>query len=160
MMPLIRDFPFDAIITTNRHTLVSANAEPMIELCAPAARRSSTPRPTPAAPSPRARPNYNRYVYQEATDEMLAPVRAVEAVCARHGVPAGAAALQFSLRDPRVAATICGVSKPERVAQTLEWANYPIPDAVWADLGRHSPRHRRPRSHPRLHPVDDDTKRI
>ncbi|HSM40180.1 MAG TPA: aldo/keto reductase, partial [Afifellaceae bacterium] len=45
-----------------------------------------------------------------------------------------AAALQFSMRDPRITATICGVSKPERVAQTLEWASYPVPDAVWEEL--------------------------
>jgi D-threo-aldose 1-dehydrogenase len=49
-------------------------------------------------------------------------------------VPTGAAALQFSLRDPRIATTICGVSKPERVAQTLEWAEWPIPDAAWTEL--------------------------
>jgi D-threo-aldose 1-dehydrogenase len=30
--------------------------------------------------------------------------------------------------------SICGVSKPERVAQTLEWAQWPIPDVVWDEL--------------------------
>ncbi len=134
MMPLIRDFPFDAIITHNRHTLVSANAEAMIELCGARGTAVFNAAPYAGGALAKGTANYNRYVYQEATDEMLAPVRAVEAVCARHGVPAGAAALQFSLRDPRVAATICGVSKPERVAQTLEWAAYPIPDALWQDL--------------------------
>ncbi|MDH3452928.1 MAG: aldo/keto reductase, partial [Gammaproteobacteria bacterium] len=52
----------------------------------------------------------------------------------RHGVPPGAAALQFSLRDARIASTICGVSKPERVEQTLAWAQWPIPDAAWQEL--------------------------
>jgi D-threo-aldose 1-dehydrogenase len=61
-------------------------------------------------------------------------VRRVEAVCAKHGVPAGAAALQFSMRDPRIASTICGVSRPERVTQTLKWASWPIPDALWTEL--------------------------
>jgi D-threo-aldose 1-dehydrogenase len=78
--------------------------------------------------------SFRRYVYQEATDEMLAPVRAVEEICERHGVPPGAVALQFSLNDPRIASTICGVSKPERVAETIAWATQPIPDALWADL--------------------------
>ena len=41
--------------------------------------------------------------------------------------PPGAAALQFSIRDPRVTSTICGVTRPERVQQTLDWANFPIP---------------------------------
>jgi len=42
--------------------------------------------------------------------------------------------LQFSMRDPRVASTICGISKPERITQTLEWARYPIPQAAWDEL--------------------------
>ncbi len=77
---------------------------------------------------------FPRYVYQDADAETLAPVRAVEEICVRHGIPAGAAALQFSMRDPDVASTICGVSKPERVAETLEWAAVEIPDALWSEL--------------------------
>ena len=49
-------------------------------------------------------------------------------------MPPGAAALQFSMRDPRIASTVCGVSKPERVRQTLEWASFAIPDACWEEL--------------------------
>ena len=92
------------------------------------------PRPMPAACSPRAPDSYQRYVYQEASDEMLDPIRRIEAICAKHKVPPGAAALQFSMRDPRVASTICGVTKPERVQQTLEWASFPIPAAMWEEL--------------------------
>jgi D-threo-aldose 1-dehydrogenase len=78
--------------------------------------------------------SFKRYVYQEATAEMLDPVRRIEAACAKHEVPPGAAALQFSMRDPRVTSTICGVSKPERVRETLEWADWKIPDALWEEL--------------------------
>ena len=46
---------------------------------------------------------------------MLDPIRRIEEVCAKHEFPVGAAALQFSMRDPRITSTICGVSKPERV---------------------------------------------
>ncbi len=38
------------------------------------------------------------------------------------------------MRDRRIAATICGVSKPERIRQTLEWARWPIADEAWAEL--------------------------
>ena len=65
---------------------------------------------------------------------VLEPVRRVEAVCARHGIPPGAAALQFSLRDPRIASTICGVSKPERLAETRAWADWPISAEAWDEL--------------------------
>jgi D-threo-aldose 1-dehydrogenase len=77
---------------------------------------------------------YPRYASQEASEEMLDPIRKIEAICALHGVPPGAAALQFSMRDPRIASTICGVTKPERVKQTANWARFPIPDEAWAEL--------------------------
>jgi D-threo-aldose 1-dehydrogenase len=58
----------------------------------------------------------------------------IEAACDRHGVSMGAAALQLSMRNPSIDATIVGVTRPERVAQTLEWASTPIPDALWPEL--------------------------
>jgi D-threo-aldose 1-dehydrogenase len=133
MMPLIRAWDFDALITHNRFTLVNRNAEPMIELAAE--RGIAVMNAAPYASGALAKgAGVGRYVYQEADAAMLAPVRRVEAVCARHGVPAGAVALQFSLRDPRVTATVCGVSRPERVAETLAWAEWPVPAAVWDEL--------------------------
>ena len=58
----------------------------------------------------------------------------MEAICARHGIPPGAAALQFSMRDKRITSTVVGVGKPDRVAETLEWANWPIGEDVWEEL--------------------------
>jgi D-threo-aldose 1-dehydrogenase len=133
MMPMLRDRDFDALVTHNRMTLVNRNAEPMVELAAE--RGIAVFNAAPYAGGMLAKGAANaRYVYQEPTDAMRAPVRRVEEACARHGVPPGAAALQFSLRDPRIASTICGVTKPERVRQTLDWAACPIPDALWDEL--------------------------
>ena len=134
MMPILRDWDLDVLITHNRFTLVNRNAGPMLDLAM--ARGISVMNAAPYASGALAKgaATHPRYVYQEATEAMLAPVRAVEAVCVRHGVPPGAAALQFSMCDPRIAATICGVSRPERVAETLAWAEWPIGDEVWAEL--------------------------
>lgn len=133
MMPMLRERDFDALITHNRMTLVNRNAEPMLDLAAE--RGIAVLNAAPYAGGMLAKGAANaRYVYQEPTEEMRAPVRRVEAACARHGVPPGAAALQFSMRDPRIASTICGVTKPERVRQTLDWAAWPIPDELWAEL--------------------------
>jgi len=38
------------------------------------------------------------------------------------------------MRDPRVTATVVGMTRPERVAQTLELAAMTIPDELWARL--------------------------
>lgn len=134
MMPLLRDFDFDALITHNRFTLVNANADAMIDLAVARGIAVFNAAPYAGGALAKGTASYRRYVYQDATDDMLAPIRQVEAICADHGVPPGAAALQFSLRDPRIASTICGVSRPERVAETIAWANQPIPEAVWDAL--------------------------
>lgn len=133
MMPLLRDWDFDVLITHNRYTLVNRNAEPMLDLARELgiAVLNAAPYAGGALSKGAA---YGRYVYQEATEPMLEPVRRVEEICARHGVPPGVAALQFSLRDPRITATICGVTKPERVQETLDWAAWPIGEEVWAEL--------------------------
>jgi D-threo-aldose 1-dehydrogenase len=57
-------------------------------------------------------------------------VRKMESASREFGVPLAAAALQFSLRDPRVVSTIVGISRPERIEQTLELATRPIPDEL------------------------------
>jgi D-threo-aldose 1-dehydrogenase len=133
MMPLMRAWDFDALVTHNRWTLVNRNAGPMLELAAE--RGISVFNAAPYASGALAKgAGIGRYVYQEADEATLAPVRAVEAICAKAGVPPGAAALQFSLRSPGVTATICGVTRPERVAETLEWAEWPIPQGVRDEL--------------------------
>ena len=134
MMPLLTDWDFDAIITHNRFTLVNRNAEEMIDFCAARGIAVLNAAPYASGVLAKGADTGTRYAYQEPTEEMLSPVRRIEAICAAYGVPTGAAALQFSLRDKRITSTIIGVTRPERVAQTLEWAEWPIPDALWDEL--------------------------
>jgi len=58
----------------------------------------------------------------------------MEEACQRQGFPLAAAALQFSLRDARITSTIVGITRPERLAETLKLAQHPIPDELRADL--------------------------
>ncbi len=134
MMPLLRDWDFDALITHNRFTLVNRSAEPMLDLAKSRGVAVLNAAPYASGILAKGSDAYPRYVYQEASEAALEPVRRVESICARHGVPPGAAALQFSMRDSRVASTICGVTRPERVQQTLDWARFPIPDDLWEEL--------------------------
>ncbi|MFT4639891.1 MAG: D-threo-aldose 1-dehydrogenase [Verrucomicrobiales bacterium] len=134
MIPLVQEWDFDLLITHNRFMLTNRNAEPLMDLAQ--SRGISVLNAAPYAGGVLAKgvSEYPRYVYQEASDDVLEPVRQIEAVCVRHGIPMGAAALQFSMRDPRVASTVCGVSKPERVAQTVAWAEWEISDDAWQEL--------------------------
>lgn len=134
MMPILHNWDFDALITHNRFTLVNRSAGPMMDLAKARGIAVFNAAPYASGVLAKGTATHRRYVYQAATDAMLEPVRQVEEVCARYGIPVGAAALQFSMRDPRVASTICGVSRPERIRQTLEWAQWPIGTEAWTEL--------------------------
>lgn len=74
------------------------------------------------------------YNYEAAPHEIVEKVRRIESVCARHGVPLAAAALQFPLAHRLVASTIPGLDSPARVEQTLALYRHPIPIALWQEL--------------------------
>jgi D-threo-aldose 1-dehydrogenase len=58
----------------------------------------------------------------------------MEQACQAYGVPLAVAALHFSLRDPRITATVVGMARQERLAQTLEIMRQPIPPELWPAL--------------------------
>ena len=74
------------------------------------------------------------YCYGPTTAETEKAIRAVEAICAEAGIPLGAAALQFSTREPRIHSTVVGVSRPERLAEIEAWAAWDVPGDVWEAL--------------------------
>ncbi|WP_119275092.1 aldo/keto reductase [Taklimakanibacter deserti] len=134
MMPLVRDWDFDALITHNRFTLANRNAEELIDYAQERGIAVLNAAPYSGGILAKGSASHRRYVYQEASSLMLEPIARIEQVCARHGIPPGAAALQFSMRDQRIASTICGISRPERISQTLDWMLYPIPQQAWDEL--------------------------
>ena len=72
--------------------------------------------------------------YEAAPRAVVEKVAALEAVCAAHGVPLPAAALQFPLAHRLVASVIPGLDSPERVQQAVALYNTPIPPDLWAEL--------------------------
>ena len=43
-------------------------------------------------------------------------------------------ALQFSLRDPRIASTVVGISKLERLQETVELTQQALPEDIWEKI--------------------------
>jgi D-threo-aldose 1-dehydrogenase len=134
MFPILREWPFDALISHNRYTLLNRSAGEMFDHAQANGIAVLNAAPYASGVLAKGSATMPRITYQDATDEELEPVRRIEAACARHGVAAGAAALQFSTKDPRITSTVVGVSKPERVAETLDWAAANIPSALWREL--------------------------
>src|SRR5690606_30090062 len=75
-----------------------------------------------------------RYAYQQVPPAVVDRTRRMAAACARHGVPLAAVALQFSMRDPRVTSTVVGMTRPERIEQTLALAAVRVPDDLWSAI--------------------------
>ncbi len=75
-----------------------------------------------------------RYYYKPAPPGIIARTQAIERVCTHHAVPLAAAALQFPLLHPAVAAVVVGHERPEEVARNLALLRHAIPPAFWADL--------------------------
>jgi D-threo-aldose 1-dehydrogenase len=134
MLPLVRDWPFDVILSHNRFTLLNRSANALFDEAAARGVTIFNAAPYAGGILAKGSAQTSKITYQDVTPEKLAPVQRVEAVCAEHELAPGAAALQFSMNDPRIASTIIGVSKPERVAQTLAWAKAQIPEQAWNSL--------------------------
>lgn len=125
---------FEVVITHNRFTLLDRSARPLLDDCAATGVAVVNGAPFGSGLLAKGPDVTERYVYGQAPPEIIEAARRIQATCGRYGIPLAAAALQFSLREPRIAATIVGITKPERVAQTIGLAGYPIPDSLWQEL--------------------------
>ena len=76
------------------------------------------------------------YFYNATPPEVLTRARRIKAVCDRHSVPLKAAALQFGLAHPAVAATIPGAISPAEARENFAMLAHPIPAALWSELKR------------------------
>ena len=72
--------------------------------------------------------------YRDANAAELTRVRRIEEVCARHGVPIAAAALQFVMGHPVVSAVIPGAASAAQVERNVATFRHPIPADLWAEL--------------------------
>ena len=125
---------FEAVITHNRYTLINRTAEPLLERAVELSVPLLNAAPYGSGILAKGPDAYARYAYQDAPQELIETVRGMSEVCAEYDIPLAAAALQFSMKDPRVVSTIVGLSRPERVQQTIDLATHPVPDELWPHL--------------------------
>lgn len=75
-----------------------------------------------------------KYDYSDAPKWVMNRVARIEEVCIRHGVPLAAAALQFPLAHPAIAAIIPGAVSKEEMLGNFALLRHPIPAAMWEEL--------------------------
>ncbi len=134
MIQFVETGLFEAAISHNRYTLLNQEANRFWDACQKHRVAALNAAPYGSGILAKGPSAFPRYMYSTASVELVQQAHTLEAVCQRYQVPLAAAALQFSLRDARITSTIVGVSKPERLDQTIGLARYPIPDALWQEI--------------------------
>lgn len=134
MIRYVETGAFAAVITHNRYTLLNRSAEPLLQIAHRRGVAVVNAAPFGGGILARGPREFPHYAYAPASSDLLDRATRMEAICRRAGVPLAAAALQFSVRDPRVVSSIVGVSKPKRVQQLVDLADHRIPEHVWAEL--------------------------
>ena len=74
------------------------------------------------------------YNYETAPPEIVAGKKRLETLCAEHGVPLKAAALQFPLRHPAIACVVAGARTASEARENCEMMAHTIPRRFWDAL--------------------------
>ena len=72
--------------------------------------------------------------YQPSSQEIVQKAQSIKAVCDRHNVPLKAAALQFILAHPALAAVIPGARSIAEFEENAKMIEFAIPIDLWAEL--------------------------
>jgi D-threo-aldose 1-dehydrogenase len=125
---------FEALITHNRWTLVDRSADKLLDLAAERGLGVFNAAPYGGGLLTRWPLESTRYAYGEAPPALLSAAWAIGRLCAEAGVPIAAAALQWSLRDPRITSTIVGSASVDNYERTLALTDVVIEDGLWAEI--------------------------
>jgi D-threo-aldose 1-dehydrogenase len=129
----------DVILLAGRYTLLDQTALPqLLPLCVARGTRIVVGGPfnsgilaTGARPKDGSAPLFN---YAPAPADIVARAAAIETVCAAHGVPLKAAALQFPRGHPAVACVLAGARSLAELDENVAMLAHPIPGAFWQEL--------------------------
>ena len=125
---------FEVLLTHNRFTLVDRSADDLLTEAAEKGVGVVNGAPFGGGILARGTRYTDRYAYKPAPPPVLEKVAAMEDVCRKYGVTLRAAALQFSLREPRIGSTVAGTATPQHVAELVEMAVADLPGSLFEEL--------------------------
>lgn len=127
---------WDVFLLANRYNLIEQTPlEPLFSTCA--SRGTSVIAAGPFAAGVLAGTNVwgpPTGAYQPPPPEIVAKVTALTEIAKAHGIPLGAAALQFALAHPVVCAVLTGPKSPAELEGIIGWWNTKIPQGFWDAL--------------------------
>ena len=125
---------FDAVLSHNRFTLVDRSATELFEKAQARGMTVFNAAPFGSGILAKGSASSSTYAYQPPSEELLARVVRMEAVCRDHGVPLAAVALHFSVRSSLVDSTVVGIKTAERLHQLDELLATDVPEEIWAPI--------------------------
>lgn len=125
---------FEVAISHNRYTLLNTEADPFWDVCHQHNVGAVNAAPYNSGILVKGASAYPRYHYEQADAQIIARVVELEQACQRYKIPLAALALHFSLRDPRIASTVIGLSHPKRLNETVQLSQVAIPDELWSEF--------------------------
>jgi D-threo-aldose 1-dehydrogenase len=130
----VRDFDLDVVLLAGRYTLLDqsgltsllprCHARGVGVVIGGAFNSGILADPRPGAP----------FNYRPAAQPLVEKAQAMAAICTRHCVPLSAAALQFPMGHPAVAAVLQGPEDRAQLEANVAAFTTAIPDACWAEL--------------------------
>ena len=75
-----------------------------------------------------------KYDYADAPPGLVERAEHLRSVCARHGVPLRAAAVQFPLGHPAVCSVLVGCRSAAQIEDSVRMFETPIPPELWTEL--------------------------
>jgi D-threo-aldose 1-dehydrogenase len=136
-LQLLADADIDCILLAGRYTLLEQDA---LNLLFPACRQRQVsvivggPYNSGILVEQAQGGGPRHYNYGAAPPHITERVEAMSRICADHGIPLPAAALQFPLAHPCVASVIPGMGSVKHVDDTLRFLSFDIPNGLWSDL--------------------------
>ncbi|WP_240340426.1 aldo/keto reductase [Nocardioides sp. SYSU D00038] len=124
---------FEVLLTHNRWTLVDRSADDLISYAdmRGIGVMNAAYLGGGFLTSPQRSTNYG---YSPANQEVLRAGKALDQLCSRWGTDLATAALQFSMRDPRIHTSVVGISRPERVRNLLDAVGVDLPRDFWSEV--------------------------
>ncbi len=129
------DGDFDVFMLAGRYTLLDTTALPrLLPLCVRRGIGVTLAAPLSSGILATGAVAGAKHWYADAPAEIMDRVQRMEAVCAAHGVPLRAAALQFPLAHPAIRSVVAGMRSPQEVVENTAAMRLPIPADLWRDL--------------------------
>ncbi|MBB5712268.1 aldo/keto reductase [Sphingomonas xinjiangensis] len=134
-LDLLDQAPLDAILLAGRYTLLEQGAlDTLFPRCEQTGTSIVIGGPYNSGILAGGAQPVRHYDYAPPPPAVLDKAEGIAAVCARHGVPLGAAALQFAMAHPLVASVIPGLASVKEVHETMDRTAQDIPADLWTEL--------------------------